>query len=108
MAFDKKPSTWIANWSEDGTNITIPIATFSELTAAEADATTGDIRHVLFAILEELWDTWDGTAAADRPGKLTLTKTASVDVSSGVTRNVYTYKFVIDTTVSAQEVQAEA
>ena len=105
MAFDAKPSTWIANWSEDATNITVPIATFTEMTAAEADATTGDIRKVVFAILEHLWGIWYATAAADRPAKMTMDRSISIDDGSGVVTKQYV--FVFKTTTSGQEVSAE-
>ena len=55
MAQDLKPSTWIASWSENGTNVTFPIASVPELTAAEADADTGNISKVLFAICEKIY-----------------------------------------------------
>ena len=55
MAFDQKPSSWFDNWSENGTAISVPIATFPEMTAEEADATTGDIRKVIYAICEKIY-----------------------------------------------------
>jgi hypothetical protein len=42
-------------YSSDGTNITIPIADLPGLSAAEADATTGDWREILQAILRSSW-----------------------------------------------------
>ena len=90
MAFDKKPSTWIANWSEDGTNVTLPIASVPELSAADADATTGDIRKVVFALMEKLYAAWVATAVADRPTQMTIAKVASQNVTTGVITNIYT------------------
>ena len=105
MAFDKKPSTWIPDWSENGTNITVPIATFTEMTADEADADTGDIRRVLFAICEELYQKWLATAAADRPGKLSIYRNTSVNDATDTTRK--TYQFVFETQTLTQEVADE-
>lgn len=106
MAFTKTPSTWLDNWSEDATNITVPLATFPELTAAEADGTTGDIRKIVFAVLEKLWLEWVATATADRPGKWTMTKSASVNTSTGITTVQYVNTFLVETT--AQDVADEA
>jgi len=105
MAFDKKPSTWMPSWAEDATNITVPIASFPELTAAEADGTTGDIRKVLFAILEKLWAVWAATSAADRPAKMVLYRSTSVDEEN----DVYTKQFtvVFKTAVTGEEVADE-
>lgn len=106
MAFDAKPSTWIPNWSEDGTDISVPIATFPKLTAAEADATTGDIRKVLFAVVDKLYDAWNNTAAADRPAKMTMTKTKAVDVSTGLVTSIYQFRFT--TEITEEDVVAES
>lgn len=106
MAFDKTPSAWITSWSEDGTDITVPIASFPQLTAAEADGTSGDIRKIIFAILEVLYAKHVSLATADRPSKLTITKTASVDTATNVLTN--TYNFTIKTDILTQEVVDEA
>jgi len=45
------PGYVIEGYSSDGTNIIIPIASLVGLTAAEADAITGDWREILQAIL---------------------------------------------------------
>ena len=105
MAYDPKPSTWIPNWSENGTNITVPIASFTEMTAAEADADTGDIRKVLFAICEEMYQKWIATAAADRPGKMTVYRSTSVNDATDTTTKNYIFSFHVAT--SAQEVADE-
>jgi len=106
MAFTATPTAWIPSWAEDGTDITVPIASFPELTAAEADAVTGDIRKITFAILEQLWDVWTATATADRPTQWTMAKNASVNTATGITTTQYTCTFAIETT--AQDVADEA
>ena len=100
------PPAWFANWSSDGTNITLPIASMSELTSTEAAATvTGDIRKVMYAILENMWVKWNAMALADRPAKMVLTKSSSVETSTGVITTVYTYTF--KNTITAQDVASE-
>ena len=106
MAFDPKPSTWLPSWSEDGTDITVPLATFPEMTADEADASTGDIRKVLFAIAEKLYDAWNLTASGDRPTQMNIAKSSSVNVSTGVVTNTYTLQFCCE--IVSQEVKDEA
>jgi hypothetical protein len=102
MSFDKTPTTWLANWSEDGTTITVPIATFPEMTAAEADAATGDIRKIVFAIVEKLWKSYNATVTADRPNKWQMTKT----VTANAIRNVLSHRYMItlETEIGTQEV----
>jgi hypothetical protein len=106
MAFDKTPTSWFENWSEDATTISVPLATFPELTAAEADAATGDIRKIMFAIVEKFYSVYIATLSADRPTKFTITKTATADMVRGVLKNRYT--IICETDVSAQEVREEA
>lgn len=93
MAFDQKPSTWIPNWSEDGTNITVPIASFPQMTAEEADATTGDIRKVVFALADKIYEAWNATASADRPTKMLISKSTAVDPSTGVAIHSFIFRF---------------
>lgn len=106
MAFNPAPSSWLASWSEDGTSITVPIATFPELTAAEADGTTGDIRKIAFALAEKLYQAYNGTAAADRPTKMTITRASSVNDTTGDVTRTYTFRFTLVNT--ATEVKAES
>lgn len=105
MAFVKTPSTWIPSWSEDGTTISVPIASFPQLSVAEADGTTGDIRNITHAFLETLWDRWRTLAAENRPEKLTLTKTTSVNTTTEEV--THQYVVIIKTSILTEEVAAE-
>jgi hypothetical protein len=106
MAFSKTPTDWIANWEEDGTDITVPIASFPELTAVEADASSGDIRKIAFAIIEKLFQAWIGTASADRPVQWTMSKSVQTNTTTGVQTNTYTCVF--KTGIISQEVEDES
>lgn len=106
MAFNSAPNTWVASWSEDGTDITVPIATFSELTAAEADGTTGDIRKVLFAICEHLWSQWNTKGSANQPTQMTIARSSTVNESTDQITKRYTFTFVTEST--GTEVVAES
>ena len=105
MAFDPQPSTWINSWSEDGTTISVPIASFAEMTAGEADATTGDIRKVLFAICEHLYQEWNTTLTGDRPTKMTIGRTSTVNEANDEITKRYTLTFI--TTSASTEVVNE-
>lgn len=105
MAVDLAPASWIASWSEDGTDVTFPIASLPELTAAEADGTTGDIRKVMFALLEHLWTEWAALPAEDRPVQMTLTKSVSQNTTSGILQNTYSFRF--NNEIAEQDVAPE-
>ena len=108
MAYTQAVADWIPNWSEDATNITVPIASFPELTAAEADATTGDIREVVYAFLEAIRAKFIETAEADRPTKMTIARNTYVDESTGVVYRTYTVSFNLTEAGAAMSVVAEA
>ena len=74
MAFDPAPSSLFASLSEDGTDITIPIASITDLTATEADGTTGDWRALIGRILDHVTAYRAGLDTADQPSKFTITR----------------------------------
>lgn len=104
--FDKTPTTWIPAWSENGTDITVPISSIPQLTAAEADAVTGDIRKILFALLDKVTNVHNALPEADRPVKMRITRSTSVnDQTGGMTR---AYQIAFDLQTTAEEVADEA
>lgn len=105
MAFDPTPSAWIASWSEDGSNITVPIASFAELTDTEADGTTGDIRKIMFAVVEQFYQAYNAEATADRPTQMRIYKSASINPETSVLTNSYTFQFTCG--IGSQEVSDE-
>ena len=107
MAFNPAPTSWIASWSEDTTNVTFPLASLSAtLTAAEADAATGDWRKCFWSILEHSYAHYLSLPALDRPTKVVISKTATQQ-SNGELLNTFTVKFytaVVDQNVTAEPV----
>lgn len=106
MAFDPAPGSWIPDWSEDGTDITVPLATFPELTAEEADAETGDIRKVVWALMQQLYEAYNETPTADRPTKWTMNKVSSINSITGVVTNIFT--MTMYTEITTQEMLDES
>lgn len=111
MAFNPLPQSWFTGMTDGGTtcqatDLVIPLSTFPELTAAEVDASTGDVRKFLFAFLEKCWSVYNALLTADKPSKMTMAKSATVDTSLGVITN--TYVITIKTAIATQEVVAEA
>lgn len=93
------PSEYILNYSSDGTNITIPIASLTGLTAEAAHPTTGDIRTVLKAILATVKGQTDlGVLVLGQSAAITVTSEAQ---NSGMIRTSYTVRFVEQPTAYA-------
>ena len=99
------PAQWVASWSEDATNITIPIASIPEITAAEADGTTGDMRKCIYALLEKFYAFWLTIPTADRPAMMTIYRSTSTnDVTGEITQ---TFQFQFKVAASGMEVVDE-
>lgn len=81
MAANIVPNSWFASWSEDGTTISVPLASFTDgttaLSAANADGTTGDVRVVLQKILERAYAKQESLASADKPVRMVISKSAT-------------------------------
>jgi hypothetical protein len=99
---DKSPAAWLGagydastgkisfNTANAASNQTLP-----QLTDTEADETTGDIRKVLFALIDGIFTKYDAKYSAldtaARPSKVTFTRSATANADGSVTR---TYLFV--------------
>lgn len=106
MSFVATPNTWFANWAEDATNITVPIASFPEMTAAEADGTAGDIRKIIFAVCQAAYAKFISLPASDRPTKMVIAKNSSLDSATNVLTSTFTFTFKNE--ILSQDVAPEA
>lgn len=123
MAFDDAPSVWISGMkqlSSDGAGaisgaaastdyLLIPIGTdgaslagAEEISTAEADPTTGDIRKVFYGLMKMMFDAWDDQESADRPSQMTLSKSSGINSSDQQERTYYG-KFTLDGTLDVAD-----
>ena len=96
MAFSQVPTDWIASYSSDGTNLTIPRASLPELSSAEAHTSTGDIRDIVFSFVERIYQVYITSAAADRPAKMALIRSTQTNETTGKVTGQYTINFTMD------------
>jgi len=118
MAYTPVPSTWLGSGytlSGSGASAAINFGingntnpTFTEITAAEANATTGDIRKILYGILEGIYVKYQAVAAvpANLPNRLTISRNSSVNSTTNLITTNYSVSFVLE--ASGLEVTAEA
>ena len=97
MAQNLSPSHWLPSYSADSSAITIPLASLPGLSAAEAHATTGDIRKVARALMAALYGAWMGEETDDRPSRMRLSRSTSVDDLSDTTTRTYVSEFEVET-----------
>jgi hypothetical protein len=105
MAWNGLPTAWFTGWTSNGTNITLPIANVTNLVSGEADVATGDIRKILYHLLDKIWAVWTALATADKSTKMTIYKSSSTNVTTGQITHQYTVTFINE--VSAQDVASE-
>ena len=103
MAFNPAPNALFPSWAEDGTNITVPLASITDLTAVEADGTTGDWRAVMLRILDHVWDYQQGLATADKPTKVTISRTRRESGANIINE----YRFNFSTDIDANSMASE-
>ena len=104
------PSEIFTGYTSDGTNITIPLAALPGLTAAEANATTGNVMEVTRQILDRLHSGVTALAPTARPTKAVVTKqnpsiATGANAAPGTLRQGYTLTF--DLTPTALELASE-
>ena len=78
----------------------IPLASLTGLTSAEANASTGDGRKVVFEILKEVLEQYTALATASRPNKLTITRAVPTGVDAASIRQSYTFSFDLDIAIA--------
>jgi len=107
MAFDPAPSGWFPGITNSATELTIPFTSLNQLTQADTDPATGDVREIVYHFCEAFSDQWANTADADRPDKATISTSTSVQTVSGseVLTKIYTIRVELD--VGAVDVSDE-
>ena len=108
MAFSATPSGWLGEGytlSGSGTTAAVNFGisgntneTLPEITTAEANATTGDIRKIYYGIVEQLYQSYLSKATAYRPNRMSLSKSSNVDATTGLITTNYTIQFVLAAT----------
>jgi hypothetical protein len=79
------PTQIFPGYSSDGTAITIPLADLTGLTAAEANATTGNAMEVLRTFIDKAQAQLAALTPETRPVRSSLTKAApSIAVGTGI------------------------
>lgn len=99
------PTQILPNYESDGTNITIPLATLSGLTAAEANPATGDGRKVAFELVKAMHTNLQGLADAAKPAQFLTSESTPTGQGPNEVRKAYTFTF--DVNISAVDVAEE-
>jgi hypothetical protein len=104
MALNLVPTHWIPSYSSDGTNMTLPLASFDNLTSGEAHTSTGDIRKIAYEILKKLHAVYAAEATEDQPQKMVINKSQNLDSSGNI---VQTFSVTFIATPASVDVASE-
>lgn len=91
----------IPNATADVEYVCIPIASLPGVSvgsSGEADDVNGDSRIITRGIMDMLYGWYNGLATADRPGKLTISRSGLVGTGDTVERT-WTVKLTLDATL---------
>jgi hypothetical protein len=88
-----------------GTHTIKSLGILQEVSDAEAHATTGDWRKIVYGIMEMLYQRWLNTPTADRPAKMNISRSSSTNETTGAITRFYTVQ--ITTIPSGLEVVDE-
>jgi hypothetical protein len=101
MAYDEVPSGLFgANYAFSTPNISISNVDNPSVTDAEAHATTGDSRRILFGLLQDMYTRFNAIAAADRPTKMQFLRSTSVNDVTQQSTVTFTIRFTTDDVVT--------
>lgn len=107
MAFSAVPTAFFGgSYAADSDSFEVPLSFFPEITAGEADESTGDSRKIIYGLLSKWAAVLAALDAGNRPTKMTITKTAGAVNSSGQYNVTFNVGFTL--AVSAADVAAES
>lgn len=91
-SYDEPQEFFGTGYSSTSTDLTFDFANaLTEVTATEADDTSGgDARKVIYGIAELLFAKYQAIPAADKPSKLTISRSTSEDVAASEFVRTYT------------------
>lgn len=73
--WDKKPTVFFGTtYSENGTAMSIPLASFPQTNADETDAVNGDSRNMIHGLVDGLATKFAALPEANRPTQMNITR----------------------------------
>lgn len=102
------PTDFFPGYTSDGTNISIPIASLPGLTAAEADAATGNGMEVVEKITTAAHQAIQAAPEADRPANMVVTQGSIDPQSTNTYRQDINFNFLKSLDVSSSNVVGES
>jgi hypothetical protein len=108
MAFDPSPTGYFPSWtilaSGDSVGQSGVFIGFTDLETYNS-ATTGDVRQLLYSVVEAYTDKHLSLVTADRPNQVTITRTSSVPAEDVIRK---TYSITINLEVAGVTVADES
>lgn len=104
MAWSSTPSiVFGTNYSASSTTMTLSLSDFSEITAAEANALTGDSRKIVYGLIEGLFNRVNALPLADAPTKMSVTRSRGLNADGTINAS-----YVVNFTLEADNIDVAA
>ena len=97
MAYSAVPTVLFGdNYAFTTPDITISVTDNASVSDAEAHASTGNYRNIMYGLLEDMYTRFNALITADRPTKMTFTRATSVNDSTQTGTVAFTVRFTTD------------
>ena len=99
--YDTPGEVLTSGYTATANDITMTIGTgglLSEISSAEANATTGDFRKLMYGTMEGFFSSYNAIPQADRPSKMVINRVTSENAQTGVFTRTYNISFQLDST----------
>jgi hypothetical protein len=109
--YSKIPTDWFADWAYDTETqvISVPRGSFPEMSVAEANAASGDIANILYAIAHRAYAAFNSIPLASRPANWVMYKTETpVAGADDQSRVSFTLSFLTSVPAGQRNVVPEA
>lgn len=98
LSLTKGGTAIVATDTGTGAHTIKALGALQEVTATEAHATDGDWRKVAYGLCELMYQKTLNTATADRPSQVTISRSSSVNDTTGNITRYYSFQFVTEPT----------
>lgn len=101
MAYSGQPNVLFGdNYTFSNNEMAISNIDNPSVSDAEANATTGDFRRILYGLLQDMYTRWMALLPQDRPTKMTYTRNTSPNDATQSAVVTFTLRFTTDDVIS--------
>lgn len=82
------------NYTASSTTLTLTLSDFSEITSAEANASSGDSRKIVYGLIEGLYKRFNALPEGDAPSKMQISRSRGLNADGTISAS-YSFNFTL-------------